>query len=133
MDPLLGFYLANATLLVCHEIDSAYWKEWNFFAGLFGKPPAPEGDRKGLTGFLVFHIPAVLALLYGLLEVQKGSVAGNWISLVVCGCGLFAFSIHMYGFRRGRPEFRTGISVIILVGILLSTLGQLLCTIARMG
>lgn len=129
---MLGFYLANATLLICHEIDSAYWKEWDFFAGLFGKPPAPEGDRKGLAGFLVFHIPAVLALLYGLLETQKGSSLGNWISLGVCGCGLFTFCIHMYGFKRGRPEFRTSISVLIIAGILLATAGQLVFTIVRM-
>ena len=24
-------YLINATLLICHEIDSAYWREWELF------------------------------------------------------------------------------------------------------
>lgn len=132
MNPLLGLYLANATLLVCHEIDSAYWKEWDFFAGLFGQPPLPEGDLSGLTGFLIFHIPAVLAVLYGLLEVQKGTSRGNWFSLGVCGCGLFAFGIHMYGLSCGRPEFRSTISVAILIGILIASIGQLVFTVRRM-
>jgi len=26
---LLWLYLANAVLLITHEIDSAYWKEWD--------------------------------------------------------------------------------------------------------
>lgn len=132
MNPLLGLYLANATLLVCHEIDSAYWKEWDFFGGLLGQPPLPDGDLGGLTGFLIFHIPAVLAVLYGLLEVQKGTARGNWFSLGVCACGLFAFGIHMFGLGSGRPEFRSNISVVILVGILLASLGQLFFTVRRM-
>ena len=31
---LLWLYLADAVLLITHEIDSAYWKEWNLFYGL---------------------------------------------------------------------------------------------------
>jgi len=30
-DLLLWLYLANAVLLINHEIDSAYWKEWELF------------------------------------------------------------------------------------------------------
>jgi hypothetical protein len=28
---LLWLYLVNAVLLINHEIDSAYWKEWELF------------------------------------------------------------------------------------------------------
>ena len=30
-DLLLWLYLANSVLLINHEIDSAYWKEWDLF------------------------------------------------------------------------------------------------------
>ncbi|MFA9496698.1 MAG: DUF6713 family protein, partial [Candidatus Bathyarchaeota archaeon] len=48
-------YLINATLLIVHEIDSAYWEEWK----LFGLPG-------GLQGFLLIHIPLIALILYGL-------------------------------------------------------------------
>ena len=41
---LFWIYLANAVLLISHEIDSAYWKEWDLF-----KLPG------GITGFLIIH------------------------------------------------------------------------------
>ncbi len=27
-DLLFWLYLTNAAILICHEIDSAYWREW---------------------------------------------------------------------------------------------------------
>lgn len=45
-DILLWLYLANAILLICHEMDSAYWKEWELF-----RLPG------GITLFLIIHFP----------------------------------------------------------------------------
>jgi hypothetical protein len=39
----------NAILLINHEIDSAYWKEWELF-----KLPG------GIGGFLILHFPMLL-------------------------------------------------------------------------
>lgn len=30
-NPAAWLYLANATVLITHEIDSAYWHEWELF------------------------------------------------------------------------------------------------------
>jgi hypothetical protein len=43
-DLLTWIYLVNATLLIVHEIDSAYWKEWELF-----KLPGGAG------GFVILH------------------------------------------------------------------------------
>lgn len=54
-DALFWLYLSNSVFLINHEIDSAYWKEWE----LFNLPG-------GITGFLLIHFPLLICVLYGL-------------------------------------------------------------------
>jgi hypothetical protein len=49
MTTLTVFYVINASLLLLHEIESAYVKEWEILK-LPGK----------ITGFLLLHIPILL-------------------------------------------------------------------------
>jgi hypothetical protein len=110
---IFWLYLANATLLIVHEMDSAYWKEWD----LFGLPGGPGG-------FMLLHLPLVGVMLYGLAEVLRMSLAGLALSLVLAAGGVFAFVIHNYFIRKGRPEFRTGVSLFILYAAFLVSLVQ---------
>lgn len=111
-------YLINSVLLINHEIDSAYWKEWN----LFNLP----GD---ITGFLIVHFPLLFLVLYGLVLVFQRTFAGLIFSLVLSFGGLFAFAIHTYFSRRGRDEFKTPISLFILMATLIVSLAQAAITI----
>ena len=110
---LLWLYLINATLLINHEIDSAYWKEWELF-----RVPG------GIGFFLLLHLPAVFLVLWGLLAVVDQTRAGLVMSLVLAGVGVFAFGIHTYFIKKGHPEFRTWVSQGILVATLLVSLAQ---------
>ena len=58
-------YIVNATLLLLHEIESAYEKEWKIL-----KLPGR------ITGFLFLHIPIITLLFYGLVEIEKNSAIG---------------------------------------------------------
>jgi hypothetical protein len=107
-DFLLWLYLSNSVLLINHEIDSAYWKEWELF-----KLP---GD---ITGFLLIHFPVLLFVLYGLILVSRQTFSGMIFSLILCFGGIFAFSIHTYFLKNGRKEFDTPISKLILVATLI--------------
>ncbi len=118
---LLWLYLVNAVLLIVHEIDSAYWQEWKLF-----KLPG------GLTGFLLIHIPLVFLILWGLLELSKGTMAGIILSLVLALAGIFAFSIHTYFIRKGREEFKTPVSMTILTATLCVSGAQLIATLMRL-
>jgi hypothetical protein len=100
---LFWIYLLNAILLINHEIDSAYWQEWE----LFHLPG-------GITGFLLLHFPILFLVLYGLVLVYQQTLAGLILSLVLSFGGLFAFSIHTYFLRQGRDEFKLPISRFIL-------------------
>lgn len=115
---LFWLYLLNALMLIIHEIDSAYWKEWKLF-----RLPGGEG------GFLLLHFPLLLPLLYGLVLVEQGVLAGLILSLLLSLSGIFAFSIHTYFIRRGREEFRTAVSQFILWSALLLSLAQLSVTL----
>lgn len=100
---LFWLYLTNAILLIIHEIDSAFWKEWELF-----KLPG------GLNGFLILHFPLLFLILYGLVLVSQQSSLGLIVSLILSAGGIFAFCIHTAFIRKGRPEFNTPISRFIL-------------------
>ncbi len=117
-DLLLWLYLANSVLIINHEIDSAYWKEWELF-----KLPG------GITGFLLLHFPLLLFILYGLILVSKYSASGLFFSLILCLGGIFAFVIHTYFLRKGRSEFNKPISKCILIAILFVSILQLTVTL----
>jgi len=117
-DSLFWLYLVNSVLLINHEIDSAYWKEWELF-----KLPG------GITGFLMLHLPLVALLLYGLILVFQRSFAGLIFSLVVSLAGILAFAIHLIFIKKGREEFRTPISLSILSATLAISLVQLAATV----
>ena len=110
---LFWVYLVNSVLLINHEIDSAYWKEWD----LFGLPG-------GIAGFLILHLPLLFLILYGLVLVSQQSFVGLIFSLVLAIGGIFAFSIHMSFIKKGRNEFRTPISLSILIATLAVSLVQ---------
>ena len=115
---LFWIYLINAVLLINHEIDSAYWREWD----LFGLPG-------GITGFLLIHFPLLFLVLYGLVLVYQLTIAGLILSLVLSLGGVFAFAIHTYFFRKGRNEFTTPISRFVLIVTLIVSLIQLAITL----
>jgi hypothetical protein len=120
-DLLFWLYLVNAVTLTVHEIDSAYWKEWELF-----RLPG------GLTGFLLLHFPLLSLVLYGLVLVDRGANAGHIFSLALSLAGIFAFSIHTYFLGQGREEFKTPASLAILWATLLLSLIQLGVTLAGM-
>jgi hypothetical protein len=67
------------------------------------------------------------------LLLAKHTLAGVFISLVLAAGGLFAFAIHMYFLKQGRPEFRAWISVCILTATLVVSLAQIGICIYRLA
>jgi hypothetical protein len=117
LDAMFWFYFMNAVLLIVHEIDSAYWKEWELF-----KLPG------GITGFLIIHFPLIGAILFGLVAITQWFVVGLVFSFILCAGGLFAFTIHTYFLKKGKEEFNSLISIAILIAILVVSLIQLVLT-----
>jgi hypothetical protein len=117
-DILLWLYLINAILLINHEIDSAYWKEWKLF-----KLPG------GITGFLILHFPLLFFILWGLILIVEYSPWRLFFSLALSLGGIFAFTIHTYFLKKGRPEFNIPVSKHILKATLVVSILQLATTV----
>jgi hypothetical protein len=116
---LFWLYLMNAVLLINHEIESAYWREWELF-----RLPG------GISGFLIIHFPLLLVILYGTVLVYRQSLSGLIISAIMCAGGIFAFCIHSFFIRKGNREFTLPISRLILTATLVVSLVQGVVTVA---
>ena len=118
LEILFWIYLINSVLLINHEIDSAYWKEWDIF-----KLPG------GVTGFMIIHLFLIFFVLYGLILVFQQSFTGLIFSLLLSLSGMFAFTIHIFFIKKGRNEFNTPISLFILTATLIVSIIQAATTI----
>jgi len=117
---LFGIYLLNAVILIIHEIDSAYWHEWNLFN--------PK-DKNGINGFLIMHFPLITMILIGQILLYENMLAGHIISFILSASGIFAFFFHFYHIRKGRPEFNTLMSKILIVSTFVVSIIQMALTI----
>lgn len=99
---LTSIYILNATLLLLHEIESSYEKEWEILK-LPGK----------ISGFLIMHVPIILILFYGAIELEKVSTAGLTIGIITGIGGVIPFLVHKIFINRAE-HFKLLISNIII-------------------
>lgn len=121
MASITVFFLINATLLLLHEIESSFEKEWEILK-LPGK----------ITGFLLLHIPIILLLFYGALEIDKQTPMGFIIGAITGIGGIIPFVVHKV-VKKVKDRFNHVISDVIIylniiTGIILAvlSLGQLI-------
>ena len=107
-------YWLTASLLIVHEIDSAYWREWE----LFGLPG-------GIAGFLAIHVALALLVLWGYERVIARARSGVWMSLAVGAGGVATAVIHGAFLARGALEFRTPASIVVIAATGVSGLALL--------
>ena len=91
-DVVFWLYLTNATLLMVHEIESAYRQEWKLF-----RLPG------GITFFLIFHLPLVPLIMLGLVQVHQETLAGQVLSLVLSS-GRHLCLQHSHVLQPQRPS-----------------------------
>ena len=88
MKALTVLYIVNATLLLLHEIESAYEKEWEILK-LPGK----------ITGFLLLHIPIITLIFYGLIEIDKSTTIGLIFGIILGIGGVIPSIVHKVLFK----------------------------------
>lgn len=108
-------YLVNATVLLTHQMDAAYWREWD----LFGLPG-------GVQLYLVLNLPIVALILYGARALALGRGAGVIISWLVVASGFIAVGLHAYFLLRGHEEFRLPVSLGLLAATSVLSVAQAL-------
>lgn len=106
-------YLVNATILITHQIDAAYWHEWD----LFGMPG-------GIQLNLLLNIPLVMLILFGQQCLTQGRAAGFVFSWLLVAEGIIAVSIHSYFLLQGDDAFRLPVSLGLLATTFCFSLAQ---------
>ncbi len=95
-------YLVNAAVLLCHQIDAAYWREWE----LFHLPG-------GIQLFVVLNAPLVLLIRLGVERLREPG-QGRRISAALALAGLFAVVLHGAYLLAGDDGFDTSVSLLLL-------------------
>ncbi len=95
-------FILNATLLLLHEIESSYEREWEIL-----KLP-----RK-ISGFLILHIPIILILFYGVVEIEKQTQIGLVLGVISGIGGIIPFLVHRVIIRR-KDRFNLLISSVLM-------------------
>ncbi len=101
-------YELNLALLITHEIDSAFWHEWELFR-------MPGGIRL----FLVLNFVLVLAFVLGLRPVLLEQRRTAAFSLALGGAGVLTFLLHAAFLAAGYEQFRSAVSLLLLCAILI--------------
>ncbi|HEX2946684.1 MAG TPA: DUF6713 family protein [Clostridia bacterium] len=114
---ITSLFILNAVLLLLHEIESAYEKEWEILK-LPGK----------ITGFLLLHIPVIFLMLYGAIEVEKLSVAGMIIGIIFGIGGIIPLIVHKVLVKR-KGKFDLPISNIIIYVNAVAGVATMICIV----
>lgn len=110
---LRRIYALNATVLLVHQMEAAFWHEWR----LFGMPG-------GLQLYLALNLPIVLLILSGQGALARGDYAGIGIGWAVVAAGLFAVAFHAFHLALGDPAFTLPISYALLAATFVLSLMQ---------
>jgi hypothetical protein len=108
-----ALYLANASILLTHQIDAAYWHEWE----LFGVPG-------GAPFFVLTNVPMVFVVVWGAYALALNRTAGIVTSWALVASGLVAFGLHSFFLARGHPEFDAPVSLALLGATLVISVAQ---------
>lgn len=107
-------------MLIIHQIDAAYWHEWEMFL-LPG----------GIQGFLLFNIVALPIVLFGYRQVILNTEKARLFSYVCGGLAVLTFIIHTVFFLLGYHQFNLPLSFTIIVFCLITGLVQIALTFKR--
>lgn len=114
-------YIINATLLLLHEIESGFEKEWEIL-----KLPVK------ITGFLLIHIPIIFFLFYGALEIDRQTMLGLILGIITGIGGLIPFVVHKIIVRR-KEHFNLIISNTIIYLNILTGIGTTVLSICMIN
>ncbi|HLA31945.1 MAG TPA: DUF6713 family protein [Pseudomonas sp.] len=107
-------YFSTLCLLVLHQIDAAYWREWEMFH-LPG----------GIQGYLAFNLLAIPILLLGYTQVVLGGDKAILFARLCAALGALTFLIHAGFALAGFSQFHLPLSMALIVLCLTSALWQL--------
>ncbi|OHV98147.1 membrane protein [Janthinobacterium lividum] len=112
-------YFWTMLLLILHQVDAAYWREWEMFH-------VPGG----IQGFLVFNLAAIALVLVGYRHVLLATPRAVLYACVCAALGAGTCLIHAGFALAGLEQFHLPLSVAI-IALCLASAVWLLCDVRR--
>lgn len=120
MTNIQRLYIATLSFLIVHQIDAAYWNEWELFL-LPG----------GIQLFNILNLAIIPFLVYGFRSVILKETSGRRWSLITGGLGTLTLLIHSGFYIAGNDRFTLPISALIVVACGLSGIAKVVLTLKR--
>lgn len=121
MTRLEACFIANATVLCTHQIDAAFWHEWDLFH-------IPGGNQMNL----LLNLPILASVFLAFWHVVSRSSHARFGHLYLVSLGILTVLIHTVFFSLGYPQFGQPVSLgLIAAAGILSMLQWVLVMRAR--
>ena len=109
--------ILNLALVLTHQVDGAYWHEWEMFQ-------LPGGIQ--LNNFI--NVLTFVALLYLFVPIVQRKASGMTCSLVIAAISALVLPIHAGFAIAGYQQFHLPFSIFIIVGTFLLSILQVVLT-----
>jgi len=104
-------YLTTMSLLIIHQIDAAFWHEWEMFL-LPG----------GIQGYLLFNVIVIPVVLLGYKSVVQSDSMAPRYAYFCAVLGTATFVIHSGFFLFDYEKFTLPLSLIVILMCLISSI-----------
>lgn len=115
MNRLDWISLCNLTVLCTHQIDAAYWHEWELFR-------LPGGNQLNL----MLNLPLIGSALFALCVIVTRSPRAGLAHAYLIGLGLLTVVLHGGFYATGHSQFMQPMSYLLMVAIGVLSIGQCL-------
>lgn len=108
----------NLAFLIGHQIDAAYWHEWEMF-----KLPG------GIQFYNVFNVIFFAVLIGCLIPIIQCKKMGRYSSIAIAVCSGVVLPIHSGFAIAGFTQFNLPISIVLIVFTFLISIVQVILTL----
>lgn len=112
---LSNISLANVTVLVTHQIDAAYWHEWQLFG-------IPGGNQVNL----LLNLPIIALVVYAQGRIFQDIRSGISFYKLLAALGFLTVGIHTFFLLRGSEAFLQPASIGLLIATFVLSIWQLI-------
>lgn len=114
---LQWLFLANTVVLVTHQIDAAYWQEWELFR-------IPGGNQVNL----LLNLPIIALVLMAYREVVRDGPLTRRAHQMLAGLGILTCALHSLFFALGHAQFLQPVSIGLMAATAVLSSAQLWLT-----
>lgn len=108
----------NLSLLITHQVDAAYWHEWEMFL-----------IPGGIQFFDIFNLVVFIILLACFISVIQRKNSGVVSSLIIAAVSGIVLPIHSGFALAGFNEFSLPVSIAAIVGTFIASVWQIVLTL----